>query len=311
MANLIYIPALNPVHFVELDPVVDPRYHSRFFDRSTFRETIEEWEQSVNFCPIFQQSDTIRMQIQSSYSPISLQLKDRYDRVITSVSFAQKQQSLNMPGLFIYEAFLSLAAIEEGHYYLLMQCGNPVDISFISEPINIKEVHENSILLEYQNYRFYNDVIFETGFTPSVRVLGSIKFKTPASKDTIYEDQVLNNTLLNSVPFRVWELVLSGSSGIPNYLIDKLNRILGCSSLSIDGRLFSKPEGAKLEEKALEDYPMRGWSIEMREKLNRSSNIYENESQVNRQHAIVINVDSKGFGADETGGNVHQIIDVI
>ncbi len=106
-----------------------------------------------------------------------------------------------------------------------------------------------------ENYRYYNDIIFETGFPPSLRVLGKIKYKSPASRDTIYEDQVLNQSILNSVPFRIWELTIGGSSGIPDYLIDKVNRILGCSNLLIDGRLFTKSEGAKLEERALEDYP--------------------------------------------------------
>jgi hypothetical protein len=54
-------------------------------------------------------------------------------------------------------------------------------------------------------------------------------------------------------------------------MIDLLNRAFGCSYLSIDGRLFTVPQDSKWEEKEEEFYPLRGWGIDLREKLLKTS----------------------------------------
>jgi hypothetical protein len=55
---------------------------------------------------------------------------------------------------------------------------------------------------------------------------------------------------------------------------------------------------------------MQGYTIEMREKLNRSSLIIEDGAAQFDVAAVVANTDSKGFGQDDSGGSVYQILDV-
>jgi hypothetical protein len=308
MPNKLYISPLNPVKFHENDPTTLPQYLSKFFDSVPYLETIEAWEQYQPFCQPFQTTDAIHIQVQSDYAPLKIEIINSRGRIFETNTLNQVAQNELEPTMFVYETSFDLAAYEEGQYFLRMQCGNPVSQTLISEPIFIREVHENSILLEYTNPRFYADWIFETGLEPSIRVLGKIRYKQPASKDTFYEDQVLNMTLLNSVPFRIWELILSSSFGIPNYLIDKLNYVLGCKTITIDGRGFTKNEGAKLEEKAIEEYPLRGWSIEMRESRNVARKTFDNDGINLGPDSFVVSVASKGFSINDEGEE--NIIDI-
>jgi hypothetical protein len=237
--------------------------------------------------------------------PVNVQLINSFGVVVQTGLFQQKQRNRLNPDFYICQHSLSLAAVPEGAYKVRLTAGNN---NLISEPIIVRNRFEFSVLLEYRHHRFHGDVVFETGFSPEIRVLGSLNFKTPASKDTIYEDQSLNTTLIHNVPYRIHELILSDSFGIPDYFIDKLNRILGCSELFINGRQYTKAEGARLEESRIEDYPMRGWKIDMRDRLNRHSNHIEDNSPVIGSIVIAANSDSKGFG--DTGGLNTVVIDV-
>ncbi len=308
MPNKLYISPLNPVKFHENEPEFPSQYLSRFFDEVPFEDTIEAWEQYVHFCQPFQKSDSIKIQVQSDYAPIKVQIINRHGTVVDENILSQVAQNELEPTMFIYETSFDLDDLEEGQYNLKMLCGNPVLQTLISEPIYVKETHNNSVYLEYTNPRFYADWIFETGLQPSIRVWGKIKYKQPASKDTFYEDQVLDMTLLNSVPYRLWELILGSSHGIPDYLIDKLNYVLGCKTITIDGRGFTKNEGAKLEEKTVEDYPMRGWVIEMRESRNIARKTFDNDGLNLGPDSFVVSVDSKGFSMNDEGTD--NIIDI-
>lgn len=309
MANTLYTPFINPVKLHEASPLEVAQYRTKFMHAVAYFDTLDPWQERQRYYQPWQLSDTIRLQVISNYAPLSVKLIDADGKVHFQDNMTQIRENVYDPGMFIYEISISLAVIAEGWYYLQLECGNPLALTLVSEPMCVKETHENSLLLEYTNRRYYADMVFETGFSPSIRVLGKLRFKSPASKDTYYEDQVLNMTQLSSVPFRLYDLVLGDSFGIPDYLIDILNRILGCSSILIDGVYFTKNEGAKLEEKAVEDYPLRGWTVELRETLNRHSRYYENDVAQDQTAAVVLNVDSKGFGND-TGGTVYQLTDI-
>jgi hypothetical protein len=309
MANTLYVPYLIPVKFHELDPLEVAQYNSKFMDAVEYIETVESWKEMQPYYQPWQQSDTIKLQVMSNYAPISIKLIGENDSEVHQDNMVQVKENAHDPGMFIYELSIALSTIDEGWYYLKLECGNPVALTLVSEPLCIKETHSNSLLLTYAHPSYYGDVVFETGYDPEMRVNGKVTFKSPASKDTFFEDQVLNMTLLNSVPFRIYDLILGDSYGIPDYLIDKLNRILGCSDLIIDGIAFTKNEGAKLEDKEVEDYPLRGWTIELREKLNRHSRYYQNEQAQDRIAAVVLNVDSKGFGNNQ-GGTVYSLTDI-
>lgn len=294
----IYQPFLNPVKFVTVGYSQDSRYNSRDMDDWKYIQTIPEWITSRCYCQKWQKNDTINLQFTSDAGPITYQFLNKDENVEYSGSFTQVGTG-PIAGFFLYEASIPLASFNEGKYYLKII---GTTITLLSEPLNIRTLHANTVLLEYTNASFKDDVIFETGFSPSLRIEGTVQYKSPASKDTLFEDQVLNQSLLSSRGYDLYEFLIGSSEGIPDYLIKKLNRILGCSTVMYDGIEYTKNDGAKFEPAEMDDYPMRVWTIELRERLNRSSTISEDNSVINDEIGVTISTDSKGFttGPDST-----------
>lgn len=306
----LYQPFLNPVQFTKITPDEIPQYVSRHLDDWQFADTIHDFEQRVCWRQGWQTSDSIRLQFQSNYSPLNLKLiRAEDDVVMYDVNLAVVRTNMDDPDYKIYQADVALNPYPTGFYYLKLTIGIGGVLTLVSNIFEISVICENSLLLEYQHRKYYADVFFETGFSPSIRIPAILKMKPPGSIDTIYEDQEANMEMLKSVPYQLWTLSI-GPEGIPPAQIKRLNFMLGCSSTRLDGRYYTKNEGAKLDENTVEFYPMSGWSIELREKLNRSSVIYENEIVVDGTIAVVANVDSKGFSPNDAGGSVYQVEDI-
>jgi hypothetical protein len=305
----IKIPYLNPVMYTELDFVNPDLFASKHIDDFQFIDTIAPWQQNTKFKRIWGNGDSVRQQLTSGIGPVQIQLIDEDGDAVDTQNFEQLQQNVNDPAEYIYQHDYDLSDFDPGCYRFKLLFGSPVEKTFISEPFIISENIENTLLLEYTHYKFRGDVIFETGFTPYIRLCGYLKYKQPLSKDTLYEDQVLDETLLKSDPYDIWDLYLTGPAGMPDYLVKKINWMLGCSTFKIDGRQYTKNDGAKLQESAVDDYPMRGWVIELRDTINRASKIVTTDVNPNAKMAVVISIDSKGFGMD-TGGNQSEVNDV-
>lgn len=294
----VYPSFLNPIKYHPLNPVELPQYISRHIEKYPFIQTIEEWEQEVDYPQLWHKSDTISQQLASEYGPITMQVIDSKGRVKITESFNQVLQDAANPALRIWENDTDLSDLPKGWYFIKLTLGNTEPTILISEPQFVCDRIENSVLLEYYHNEYYQGIYFQTGIRLKQRVLGKVKLKSPASTDTIYIDQILNQTLIDSKPFELYNFSVGGSYGIPDYLIKRLNRVFGCSYTSIDGVQYTKNEGAKWEEKSIQDYPMRGWSIELRETLGgRSGVVYENDALQQRRVSIIATLDTEGFAA--------------
>lgn len=310
MANRIIIPHENPLQFYKEVPDVDTRFNTRDFDDWYFSDTILPWQQKVHWCQPWQRSDNLKLQIQSNVAPVNLLLFNYEGGLVDTIPFNQVLQNENDPDMFVYQVDVDMSGYPETSYYFQMRFGSdPVAITLQSENINLSEKIENTILLEYSNPTFRGDMIFETGIQPGMRIPGVKKYKAPASKNTIFEDQTMDQTMIRCVNYRIWELSIGGSKGIPDYMADKIDRMLGCKTVIIEGKYYTKTDGS-IEPNEVENYPLRGWKIDIRERTNANSRLYENEVAQNIKVAVMINVDSKGFGAD-SGGNETVITDVM
>lgn len=310
MSNKLSYSFTNPLQFFSSNADRDDRYNGKDFEDFDFTDTILPWQQATSFSQPWQKNDTIALQLQSNIGPVNFILKRWCDDVvIDTVQLDQKQQSINEPGVFIYELSAPLSDYDEGEYYAELQLGIPIVFSFRSGKLSIKELQENTLLLEAKHFESREDLIFETGFFPSVRVPATKRYMGPKSKATAYVDQFYNATTLRNVKYREWNLLIGGSIGIPDYFIDMLGGWLGCSDFRIDGKKYTKKDGAEFEINGLQNYPMRGWAITLNETLARGGRIYENDDPINVELTAMINVDSKGFGNSNTGSQT-AIIDI-
>lgn len=314
-ATTLIDPFLNPLKFHPLDNVQPAQYLSRFQDDWAFRRTIQPWDEKVCFYQPFLQSDQVRLQYTSDFGGMLLKLYDENGYLQATAAFNTMQQNELQPTFFIRQIAFNLAAYPPGKYFFTRSA--PGQQVYYSEPIEILEEPESGIFLdddnptlclEYSHWEPYGGIKFFAPYEGLIRIPGILKYKEPGSVDNVYPDQALDMTMINSVPFRVWQLIAGGRYGVPPWFIDKVARIAGCSNFKIDGRLFTKDEGAKFEPGLAEFYPMASWSIDLREKLNRDSQTIEDDVIVEGIQAAAVLVDSKGFGIDGGGSDYNEII---
>lgn len=313
MANTLYDSFLNPLKFHKLDNVQPANYLSRFMDDWAFRRTIQPWQEKVCFYQPWSNYDTIPLQYTSNVGPIVLKLYDEVGSLKATANFNDVMQDELQPTFYIRQIAFPMTGYDPGKYFFVREiAGSPM----YSEPIEIIDVEDSGICLEnqdptlYLEYSHYEPVQGIKWFTPfegKIRIPGILQFKQPGAKDNLYEDQLLNMTLINSVPYRIWQLIVGGNRGIPPWFIDRIARILSLSNVSIDGRLFTKNEGASFEPSLLDAYPMAGWVIDLREKLNRDTQIIEDDVVIEGIAAAAIIMDNKGFGIDGGDTEYSQI----
>lgn len=315
MPNILYDSYLNPVKFHKLDQVQPANYFSRFMDDWAFRRTIQPWEEKVCFYQPWAPSDTIKLQYTSNFAPITLRLYDEAGILQATQAFVALQQDQLQPLFYIREISFDLSPYPVGKYFFTRDAAG---VLTYSEPLELidnedsglieLENHNPTLLIEFAHYEPRGGIKFFTGIIPSIRVPAILRYKSPGSKDNVYEDQLLNATMINSVDFRLLEFIAGGNYGIPPYFIDRIARAFGCSELKIDGRLYTKDKGAAFEPAILDNYPMRGWAIELREKLNRDSVITEDDTVIEGIAAAALMIDTEGFGIEGGATEYQEII---
>jgi hypothetical protein len=308
-----YTPYLLPVTWYNVEPTEVTQYISRHMDDYLLAERNNRWQHGGYRQPWIT-SDVIVNQFINNQGAVNIKVIDCKQNLLFATPMQQKQQNQYEPEYFIYESSQALNALPDGIYYLLAEIGSGPNTRLISEPIEVSGQSENTLLLQYKHRKYRGGVVFETGIEFSLRVHGFLRLQPPASKDTLYEDQVLDMVMVQSKPYRIWELVMFGpEGGLPDWMIDKLNWVLGCSDLRIDGKYYTKQEGAKIEEgETLQNGLLKSYRIEMREAINRNSKVFSGTENTNEALHILLNVSSKGFGDTTTGdsSNIFQVTDV-
>ena len=120
------------------------------------------------------------------------------------------------------------------------------------------------------------DSVYNVTRTIIQRVEGGFKSdgQLPGGKYTMYQDLQFKPVILNAVPYNTYRLTVGNNIGVPNWVIDKLNRIFSCSSVKIDNVEYTRAEGAKFEPVNRDPfYPSGIWTID----LLKSENPYSDE----------------------------------
>jgi hypothetical protein len=273
MADFIKIPFLNPIQVL--------RTTSDYFAY----DLIPQHEKKLNYCQKFQNDDYFTFQFRAitgaGYTATAT-LKNIYGNVAKTFTITTKLNQI-ITNYTYFEIRSILTGIADGIYYFSLSITKTGlgTYEFLSEPLHIATIQENTILLTYSNSVNAFDVCFDGYYTRSIefqfRIEGGFTSEgfTPASKDTVYQNQIYDNYLIDSVPFFTKKLTIGGSIGIPNWTIEKVNRILSCNIIKINNISYCKNDGAKLEKLGADKfYPFMAWSIEMIESKNNYENTY-------------------------------------
>jgi hypothetical protein len=310
MANEIYLPFLNPIRFVELDPVQLPQYLTKHFDDYWFKEQLQPYETVVDFKQRYQTNDTIYLQFEANFAAIQMQVIDCEQNVLLTQSATQVRENKYMAGYYVYELTLSLATFPEGTIYLKLNLGLGSKL-MISEPIEVAETWPNTILFQYNNSKYHGDVIFETGIVFGFRCEAVIEEYEPGAERTSYRDQKLNPTTLKVRPFDSFTLVAGHRTGIPAWVAKKMNWIWSCDNVLLDGKSFAVLDDGKLEDEEIhKQYPMKHWALKIQEGINRASKIVGIDVNPNKKLMIVYQIDGTVFGdlSAQAGSNLVPIL---
>lgn len=168
-------------------------------------------------------------------------------------------------------------SVEDGIYFLQLSLKMDTDEYWIlySEPLNIKELHDHTIIIEYEHTENDFDIIWTDAKSQQmfIEIEGGMKSDgiTPSGKHVVYSDLQQRPQMLNSIPFNVYKWTFGGSLGIPNWMIDKINRALSCDKFYINNVQYMRVDGAKLERSGDDAYPLASWSIDMMKADNEQS----------------------------------------
>lgn len=309
MDNFINIPFLNPVKFYDTDRVNLDKFYTKHFDDWMFGERLYFWQQREDYKQVWQTNDIINLQFSSSFDPIIVKLLN-----VHAVPVITLPALIGLPNKFIsntfsFEVAMSLAGLQTGCYYLQITAGsgNGQKI-FISDRQFISSTPlKNTLLLDYWNNRFFQDVIFETGIKFQFRVPGNFGFLEPGRKDEMYHDQKWNPAILNSKSYREWPVHFGDEFGLPDDVIDLLNRIWGCDNVLIDNKALSMADGSKFEFITVEKYPKRGVKLNVEEGINRNSKVFAVDTDTSKKLVTTIIVDAKVFGDTSNQGSSNTV----
>lgn len=280
MSNIFQIPVLNPLRFVwQSDKLpsdastakykaFNPQHNYRNFDDDFFARSLKFYETSERYLQPYQQCDIVRGQFAGSdgtAAHYTARLLDQYGNVVTSKTITLAQHS-GAYG-YIYTCEFSLWDVPEGIYCVQLRYDHTGSYSYLpSEFIHVKQIHPKSVRFEYINSYTDQDLInFSDSFIYQLRVNGCITQFTPSSDFSTYEDQGKNMKMVSGIPIRQFELSLFQ---IPDWMADKIERLFINDTVRINGVLWCRDSGSKLEPKGEAINPLRDYTIKLRESEN-------------------------------------------
>lgn len=256
----------NPIRFVLPDPDRDPAIYFYPSRRNTLSyDLIPDFQMKKCYHQKYTLSDTPIVQILSDYEDIFIAIHSAEGYLVKEIPVVLQEVSILEQTFKCYEATFDFSDLPEGIYQIQASYVNDLlqNVTYYSEPIELKEIHENTVRIEYRNSENNFDLIFETDFVGILRVEGAILNPKPASDDVIYNDQDRNSTTVYSLPYDIYQFFIGASEGIPDWLVSKVNRAFSFDIMSLDGEYYNKVEGAKFEETRVENYPFSGQVIDI------------------------------------------------
>ena len=247
-----YIPNLNPLRFTG--------GAGNKFDRLLMEELINRFQDKKCYFQKWNLGDTTKLQILSDFE-FTFKIYDLDGVLFEEITPEAVSTNIIGQSFSVYEIEMIFA--EAGGYYAVIEYDGNTLISEAWEVGNFPD----TVLYKYKNSENNFSVVFDTGIEMAYRVEGLVTEFEPKADDVIYNDQSRNSRILESVPWRSFQLYVGNQEGVPEWVADKANRILACDVVYIDSETFdgyiSKVEGAEWEISRAEQYAFIGLKTEI------------------------------------------------
>jgi len=231
-----YVANLNPLRFTG--------GAGNKFDRLFMEDLLNKWQDKKCYLQKWNLGDTTKIQILSDFE-FTFKIFDVDGLEVEDIEPVIVADNIENKTFTVYEIPLSFSTA--GSFYAVIEYE---DSTLISEAWQVGEFSD-TMLFTYRNSENNFSVLFDTEIEFNFRVEGLVADFEPKSEDVIYNDQLKNSRLLNSVPWRSFTLYAGQELGIPEWVADKVNRIMACDIVFVDSQTFdgyiSKVEGAEWE----------------------------------------------------------------
>jgi hypothetical protein len=247
-------------------------------DESFFAHNIKDWQTPTTYCSPWQKSDLPILQFTAEdtidLSTFTFRLLDREGRVIKTYT-PNSTSGFSAGNQLVWNTSLDFINVEDGTYFLQLKCAslsfcNNNDLYFISEPLDVKERQENTILYKYRNTHNDQLVFWNVeNIVMQARIESAFEYYDTKTKVFSYENQPLNMTILEAIPHRVHRLVFGHENNrLPDYRIDFVERLFGCDTIQINKSFFARNGDANTTYVREKNHPKSQASIEVRESIN-------------------------------------------
>lgn len=150
----------------------------------------------------------------------------------------------------VYEFGIIWEDYSDGIYYIEISYVGADDITQIwrSGILQTATNWPGTLVFQYTNSYNNFSAVFSTGIVFNFVCEGNIADFAPAFEDIIYNDQEYNVTKLNAIPRREFTLYIGsvrGFGGVPPWVGDKMNWIMACDQIQIDGVYYQNTSGSK------------------------------------------------------------------
>jgi hypothetical protein len=309
MGYSLFIPHLCPVQFVPLGSTLPAQYHFKHMDVWWHSEQIQHYVQQNKYAAKWQTNDSIKLQCQTNgLGPVQVDLLDCSGKVLNTYSLDTVSDAAVISPMVLFEGNIPLSDLPEGYYYLLITAGTGETIAqVISEPLHVRDDHEETLLFEYTHSKNKQACIFTTGYNPSMRVEGWLDDFNPDASFATYVNQPADIELQNGIPYRTHKLNIGNKTGLPDWVADKVNRVMLLNQVSIDGEYFSRNSDAKMEKITSPGTPLKFWNLQIRPGKNRDGISVGTDGQLDDQLTVVYNINTKAFGDGAGSDNIVQV----
>jgi hypothetical protein len=310
------IPILGPLTWVPLNYTKDPRYNHNYLGEDWYKNRIAGWIENNDVFMPWQWNDKLPLQCQTNgLDPVTVTVLDGDGNIMgapisianlatTSLQLPQKlyQQTL------LFQDIKDALNLEDGEYYFLWYMGiGEGQAKWISEGVSLKEKWDNTILLEFKHSRNKLGTVFTEGYLGCLRVPGMIGRYTPKSKFTEFADQPQDLDLLGSVGYDTWKLTIGHDELIPDYIMQKVDRILLLDTMLIDGNQYTRDSGSAWEQQTFPGESKVIMSIEIRKAKNSDALILNTAGQLTDDMSGGYAIDMAGIGQSQDGQNLVQV----
>jgi len=148
----------------------------------------------------------------------------------------------NVVDFDVYETVFDAQDVADGRYYVRIR-GVNVDSSFaefVSEPIYLKVLHPETLLIEARNFDNTADVVFTTGFTLRLRLESKLQKSITGRQDENYRESNGSPVKLSSKPQRKYKLEYFSQ---PFYRLELLSVLWGWDQVLVNRREYQSDEG--------------------------------------------------------------------